>query len=191
MASLHLPTDAPADRTWPATVRVIHWLVAALVVAQFIVAWSIPDGDRQSPLWQVHFSLGFTILLLMVARLAVRGLAPSGPSLPPDVPGWQRVLARLTQILFYVLLIAMPLSGWILVGFSGHGPTVYGAFTLPVLWQAPASPDLKTIKAPFEVLHVYGGWVLLVLISLHLLGALSHLVVRKDGVFNRMATVTR
>lgn len=101
---------------------------------------------------------------------------------------WHRILARLNQIGFYGILILMPLSGWLLVGMSGTGPTVFGFITLPSLMQASPNSDPNVVSGPFDVLHVGLAWVLIVTVALHLAGALYHALVRKDGVFTSMAS---
>lgn len=179
-----------SGRGWAYRIRVMHWVVAVAVVAQVVGALLIPS--EQSPLWYVHFSLGITILVLMLARVLVRVVSPPAPALPPETPQWDRVMARVNQIGFYMILIIMPLSGWLLVSMaSGSGPTIFGFLTLPPLITPAPGSDPATVTEPYEVLHIGLAWVLGIAIALHLSGALKHALLDKDGVVPRMATLRR
>lgn len=178
-----------SGRQWAFAIRLMHWLIAVAVIVQVTGALLIPS--EQSPLWNVHFTLGITILALMAVRVGVRLVSPRAPALPPDTPQWDRVMARLNQIAFYLILFAMPLSGWLLVSMSGSGPTIFGFLTLPPLIEVPPGSDAATVTEPYEVLHIGLAWVLGVAVALHLAGALSHALLRKDGVLGKMATLRR
>lgn len=94
--------------------KTLHWLVTALVVLQFVLAWTMPEIKRGQPatgLVDLHLSVGATILVLLLLRLAWRVTHPV-PPVPDDLPVWQQWASRMTHYAFYVLLVVMPLAGW-------------------------------------------------------------------------------
>lgn len=186
MASLTQREVRDSGRGWPASVRVMHWVVGLLVLGQLLAAIFLLESFRS--LFPVHFTVGITILALMVVRVLVRLFSPRAPALPPDVGTPQRVLARLNQITFYLLLFVIPLSGWIITGLDGSGPTIFGFITLPPLIVAPPGANMEVARGPYEVLHVYAAWVLAGAIVLHLAGVAVHALIRKDGVVGKMTS---
>jgi len=176
----------------PLAIRILHWAIAVLVVAQVIVAWSIPENDTgQSPLWTVHATIGPIILLLALVRIGFR-LTTRSPALPPDLPLWQRWIARLNQIGLYVLLIAMPLTGWAKFSVHGNGPLLFGVIQLPPLVSpAPEGADADAIAGPYALAHRLLATLLSILVAAHVAGALHHLLIRRDRVFQSMASLAR
>ena len=162
----------------------VHWLTVVMVLAQVAIVWISKDFDRpvRGDWMMVHKSIGLTILMVTLARLAVRTKHPALP-LPEQTPGWQKFAARGTHVLFYVLLIAMPLGGWIASTAAGRPVEFFFLFTWPDLPFVPASRDLA--KGVMEV-HEWAGWAMITLIGLHVLGGLKHYLVDKDNVLQRM-----
>ena len=128
-----------------------------------------------------HFSLGVTTLVLVLLRLGWRLVSPN-PPLAAHLATWERWLSRTTHTLFYVLLIVMPLAGWLAMSKFGSPLNVWGLFALPPL---PVAPDPEGAKAIFEV-HATAGLILLGLVVLHILGTLKHTLIDKDGNLFRM-----
>lgn len=173
--------------------KVLHWLIAILIIVQ------IPLGIRmlaiESPLekfwwFQLHKSLGLTVLLLMVARLLWR-MAHPAPALPADMPWYERIGARLSHIGFYLLLFAIPLTGWAMVSASRFPiPTLlYQTIPWPHLpWLAELPLERKIpIEDTLKGIHAVFAYGLAALLSLHIIAALRHGLVLRDGVFSRMA----
>lgn len=162
--------------------RALHWVIALLVLGQWGLGTLIAGMQASlSNLWLfgLHKSLGITVLMLMVLRLAWHRISP--PPLPlPGPPPWQQALARATHAAFYVLLVLVPLSGWIASGASGLDVVVFGGVVLPPL--APASVALE--DAFFRV-HDILTKVLMGLIALHVAGAVKR-AVAGDGTLRRM-----
>lgn len=148
----------------------LHWLIAALLVANLLVGFFHEDFDKpaRAALMGFHKSTGIAILALSLARLAWR-LSHRPPAQDAAMRGWERSLARLTHILFYVLLIGMPLTGW-LMSSTGSRPVGlwYGLFDLPSLPAAKESHEL------WEESHELLGYGMLLLLVLHVGGALKH-----------------
>lgn len=161
----------------------LHWLIAIAVIVNWQIAeraHDLPQAERGAVM-SYHFSLGMTILLLTLLRVIWR-LMHRAPPLGAHLKPWERALAKATHALFYVLLIGLPLGGWI--GLSGYdsGVPFWGLFEFPAL---PLGLDQKAGHQILE-LHATGGTVLLYLAGLHVLGALKHTVIDKDGNLWRM-----
>jgi len=162
----------------------VHWLTAALVVAQFAIAWITEDLDKPvRGFWMMgHKSIGLTILVITLVRLGVRLFHPALP-LPANTPGWQKIAARGSHILLYILLIGMPLLGWIASTASQRPILYFGLFTWPDL---PFVPHERAISKLVMGWHEVGAWMLLAIVAVHLLAAIKHGMIDKDGVLQRM-----
>jgi len=177
-------THAPGRDRYSAVAIVLHWLIAALIVFQVIIAWRMhgrtPEGFA---LVQLHKSVGITILLLSLGRLAWR-LGHRPPALPAAMPAWERRLAHLTHVALYVIMIGMPLTGWIMVSTSRiQVPTLlYGAIPWPhVPGLAQLADPAKAAWNSFgETGHEALAWGAYVLIALHVAGALKHQLFSRD-----------
>jgi cytochrome b561 len=162
---------------------ILHWLIAIGVIANWRIAAAAenaPEADRAAAM-APHFSLGVTILLLVLVRLAWRLIHPP-PPLAAHLATWERVLAKTTHTLFYVILIAMPLAGWLAMSSFGSGVNVWGLFDLPRL---PVSESFERGETIFG-LHATAGMVVLGLLAVHVLGSLKHTLLERDGNLFRM-----
>lgn len=163
---------------------VLHWLLAIGVIAQWRIAESAEHAASREAAGEImskHFSLGVTLLILVLLRLAWRLVSPN-PPLAAHLATWERWLAKITHTLFYVLLIAMPLAGWLAMSRYGEQVDVWGIFTMPRL---PVAEDAENAKAIFEV-HATSGLVLLIVTAIHILGTLKHTLIDRDGNLFRM-----
>jgi cytochrome b561 len=163
--------------------KTLHWLILALLVAQFIFAWTMPHIGRDTPvttLISLHFTFGVIILAVVVVRLAVRAL--HGEPVPEDgIPPWQIATARVTHWLLYALLFVIPMLGWLNASWRG----------MPIVMFGHELPALLAKRAPgwgwTGDTHIFiANWVLLVLVGLHVAAALYHYFVRRDRVLQRM-----
>lgn len=165
----------------PLGTRVFHWLTVALVALMFaliLTAEQLGPGESGAALVDLHRSVGLTLLVVVLARLAWRLAHPLPPT---ERPAWERLLAGGVQAALYVCVIAMPLLGWAASEAAGDTIRLYGIATLPGI--LPMDEDLS------DQLFTLHGWVaivLLCLIGLHAAGALRHRFVLRDGVFERM-----
>jgi cytochrome b561 len=161
----------------------LHWLIAALVVAQvlLIMAHDATEGPASREFVNIHKSVGLTILVLTLARIAWRIRNPAIP-LPIDMPRWQKVLARTTHVLFYVVLLVMPLTGWLASSAAGRDIDWFGLFNWPLL---PVGGGREAAGGFMDV-HRTVVKLLYVLIALHVLGALKHHFWDRDNVLHRM-----
>jgi cytochrome b561/polyisoprenoid-binding protein YceI len=172
---------------------VLHWSIAALIVLQVVLAGRMDGapGVARFEVTQLHKSVGITVLLLSLLRLAWRLMNPPEP-LPRTMARWERRLAGLTHVLLYVVMIGMPLTGWIMVSTSALGrPTIlFGLVNWP---HVPGLPDLApAAKTAWhnvaETGHGLMAKATYVLVGLHVAGALKHqLFSRDEPVLARMA----
>jgi len=163
---------------------IFHWGLALLVLAQvlLITAHEATEGQPISrEFTQVHKALGMTILVLTLARIGWRLMNPALP-LPPGTPGWQKIAARATHVLFYVLLIGLPLGGWASSSAAARDISYFGLFNWPLL----PIPQSRELAGTFMDMHRLGVKVLYVLLAVHVLAALKHHFLDRDNVLHRM-----
>lgn len=163
---------------------ILHWLIAVMILTQvlLITAHEATEGQAISREFiQIHKALGLSVLLLTLVRIGWRVANPALP-LPDRMKRWEKVLARATHILFYVLLIAMPMTGWAAVSATGRDLSWFGLFNWPLLPINGGREVFRSIIGIHEL--VMKG--LYVLIALHVVGALKHQFVDRDNVLHRM-----
>lgn len=154
----------------------LHWLIAALIGIQLCLGWSMneilrPHTSAKALAMWLHISVGLTILLLVFARIAVRILHPA-PPLPAGMPAWERALARASHVLFYMLMLGLPVTGWVIVS-TRMGPISWWGVPWPAL---PGMSGLsRATRHMLSHAHVYLLiWILLITLFLHVAGALWH-----------------
>lgn len=175
-------TTAMAPARYTATAIALHWLAAALIVCNFTLGLSMVDLplSRQKLVWFFwHKSIGITVFLLTCLRLAWRaGHRP--PSAPP-MAEWQRRAAALSHAALYVLLVLIPVSGWLYSSATGVQVVYLGLVPLPDL-----VPKDKALAAVLRACHVTLNFTLLGLVCVHAVAALRHHFVDRDTVLWRM-----
>lgn len=163
----------------------LHWTIAALIIVNLVLGLGHESLSKDSiPMvmgW--HKSIGVTVLALSLARLAWR-LANPAPPLPPAMPGWQVAAARATHIFFYVAMIALPLTGWLM---SSASPirfplTFFGLFPIPYLPVEQSREMARNWGSAHEIL----GYATIFVLALHVAGALKHHFIDRDDVLRRM-----
>ena len=165
---------------------VLHWLTAALVVAQIVLIQAHEANEGVRTFIDLHKSVGMTILLLTLARLGWRVANPAIP-LPAETPRWQKLIARGTHVLFYVFLLAMPLVGWAASSAAGRDIVWFGLFNWPLL---PVGGG-REFAGQLMDLHELAAKLLIALVVLHVLGALKHHFIDRDNVLHRMIPLIR
>jgi cytochrome b561 len=177
-------TTGPVAVRYRKIVMWIHWITALLVVAQVVAGFAfaefLPKGPTRTEVFAWHKTLGATILVLALLRLAVRLLNPP-PPYPSNYPRWQRFAAVWNHRLFYVLLIALPLTGLAAVSGRAEDGTVPLLFGL----KLPAIPGIEP-ENDFGDVHVVLVWTTLALVVLHVSAALYNQFLSPTNVADRM-----
>ena len=169
---------------WGATSQLLHWTIAALILSIGAVGLAMGELPR-SPKWfwvyTLHKSLGLTVLALVLVRIAWRLYAGAPPPVA-GTPRWQARLASFTHGAIYVLILAMPLSGWLYDSASGLRPfRWFGLAEVPKL-----SPPHEALADAMHETHELLFWVLIALVIGHAGAALYHHFVRRDATLARM-----
>jgi cytochrome b561 len=162
----------------------LHWLIALLIFIAFPLGLYMADlkfSPTMLKLYAYHKWIGVTVFLLVAIRLGWRATH----EVPPPVPGmprWQEMVSIAVHHLLYLLMVAIPLSGWLMS--SAHGvPTVWlGVLQIPDLLDKN-----KELAEVLEEVHETLNWILFALVAAHLGAALKHHFVDRDGLLNRMS----
>jgi cytochrome b561 len=162
--------------------KLLHWLVFMLIVTQFYLIWvSVPnEPPGQSFYIMLHKSTGITILLLGLLFI-IWHLINIKPLPPENQPHWQHITAKIVHYLLFILIIAMPIAGYLMVCANGKNVNFFGLFNIPALISK--NDHLSDIM--FSI-HQKLGYLILILVSIHFLAALYHQFVVKDNVLRRM-----
>lgn len=160
----------------------LHWLIGLAVIANIGLAILTEDMPREEhrAAMGVHKALGMAILALTVVRIVWR-LVNKAPPLPESVRTWERWATRVVHLVFYALLILLPLSGWVWMSAADRPIDFFGLFTIPSI-VAPDKAVADVLRDRHEVL----GLTMLVLVMVHILAALKHQLVDRDHILSRM-----
>ncbi len=161
----------------------LHWLIALLVLATLplgLYMHDLPLSPTKLKLYSYHKWIGVTVLWLAVLRIVWR-LGHTAPS-PLPAPRWQQLAAAATHGLLYLLLFAIPISGWLMSSAKGFTTVYFGVLPLPDLVAKDATLG-KTLAEVHEALNYF----LIALIGLHVVGALKHHFIDRDGTMRRMS----
>lgn len=169
-------------RGFTLTQRVLHWLMAALIIAMLFIGIGMVAtlAPIYGDLVALHRPLGVAILVLAVIRLGVR-LRRGAPPMPADLPWWQAAAAKASHLLLYALMIAMPLVGWGMLSAGGYPIVLHAGWHLPAIL-----PHDNALQAVLRRAHHWLGLVFFATILLHIAAALFHGLSRRDGVFSSM-----
>jgi len=172
-----------SEHRFGAIAAFFHWVIVAGLIAQYFLAEAGEDSEERVggllDAMVLHRSIGWTILILAVLRLAWRCLDPH-PKWPASMKSYEVILAKVAHTAFYVLLFALPLSGWALSSAEGESLSFFNLFAVPVL------PAGAAMEETLEEVHEVMFNVLLALAALHLLAALKHQFMDRDGVLRSM-----
>ncbi len=182
----------PGGDGYSRTAIILHWLIAALVIGNLILAWifhTVPAEIAQ-PYTNAHKTIGITVLGLALLRLLWR-IGHPPPPFSPAIPRWQIIAARTGHAALYFIIFAMPLSGWIYDSaweYAADVPIdVFGLFEMPrIAWVADLPPEpKKALDIAAGKAHVWLSYLLYVLLAAHLIGAFKH------QWFDRVPTLQR
>lgn len=171
------------DKRYDILTQSLHWGMALLIIAAWVIAGimeDMPRGPEKAQVVGLHKSLGVTVCVLLLARIFWRRVKPP-LAMPAGTPAWMHSAATAGHLALYALMLAVPVSGVVMSQAADRPVLVWGLFALPTL-IAP-NPELKS--AMEEVHEVLGNGILL-LAAAHAVAALFHQHVLKDGVLTRM-----
>ncbi|MGC2399620.1 MAG: cytochrome b/b6 domain-containing protein [Acidobacteriaceae bacterium] len=166
--------------------RLLHWLMAICILSMLFIGVGMVSTVTPAylTLVQIHKPLGIAILLLALIRLGFR-IFYGAPALPADLPEPIKLAANLSQVIFYVLMICMPLIGWAMLSAASYPVVLFGSVHLPSI--LPLSPTLHTLlwRAHYCLAFAFFAFILM-----HVGAILFHKLIRNDGIFETMAPVS-
>lgn len=188
-AMTHRDSISVSNEPYTSTAIGLHWLIAALMICGFSLGWVMTSIHGLTPAklryvsW--HKWIGVTVFALAALRILWRA-THRAPPLPAGMPAWQRALAHLVHVLLYVLMVAIPVTGY-LFSSASNVPVVYlGILSLPRF----IAPD-PALKMVFKTAHLIFNWTLAALVLAHAGAALKHQWVDRDGLLTRMIPCLR
>ncbi len=164
----------------------LHWLTALAIVLMLVTGfradWAGDAGDREarSMLMGWHISLGASFALILLARVFASYVQPR-PTPPEQAPALKSLSSATHQLLLIAILIQV-VSGPLAVWSGGRAINVFDLFSIP----SPFAERNEGVHEIAELLHAIGRWAIVVLLSLHIVGALKHALIDRDGVMRRM-----
>ena len=172
----------PTDVMYTRTAIALHWLTVALIATGFTLGkWMVglPIAPQTLRIYAYHKWIGITVFLVTIARLAWRYTHPVPPL--AGLPAWQRRAAAASHVSLYVLMLAVPVSGWLFSSASGVQVIYFGLIALPNL-----VPRDDALAATLKSAHFALNFTLLALVLVHAGAALRHHFVERDRVLLRM-----
>ncbi|WP_343613730.1 cytochrome b [Novosphingobium sp.] len=164
--------------------RLLHWAIALLIIANILIGIAHAWVNKDWPVIPLHKSIGLTVLALTVLRILWRaGHRP--PPLPAQMPGWEKGAAHGLHALFYVLMLVLPLTGWVMSSAGQYPLRWFNLFAVPKFAVAKGDALVEFSRGSHGVMGLVFG----ALIMLHVAAALRHQFVLKDGVLERMTGV--
>jgi cytochrome b561 len=181
MVDAHMPAGAPA---YTVTARTLHWITAVLVLIQIPLGLLVVNFEfsGKETLYNLHKSIGATLIPIIVFRLFYRLTHPPAP-LPPDVPQLQALAAHGLHWTLYTLLVVQGMLGWIATSAYPAPIPVFGLFEMPHIWG-----ENRALSDQLFVAHRFIGIALAFLLVGHVSAALFHHFVRRDTVLIRMVS---
>jgi cytochrome b561 len=170
------------ETRYTSTAILLHWLIAILIVGSAMAGLYMVElklSPWKLKLYSWHKWAGVTIWLLVVARMLWR-LTHRPPELPP-MPAWQRAASTATHALLYVLMLVIPITGWLFSSASGFPVVYFGVVQLPDLVQKN-----KELAELFQTWHAVLNYTMFAVVGLHVLAAVKHHLVDRDTVLHRM-----
>ena len=165
-------------------IRILHWVMAFVIIGLVIVGFLMADllprnyahlGD----LYYFHKSFGVLVLILVILRIAIRELSKI-PDFPAQVSKFEAKIAKLVHYSFYIIMICMPISGYLMSNFAGRGVAFFG-FNLPNIVEK------NTVgRELMSEIHEIGAYVVIVLLTMHVAGVIKHKIKDKVSLLDRM-----
>ncbi|WP_296659001.1 cytochrome b [Paraburkholderia sp.] len=178
-----LSPGLPARR-YSGVAILLHWLIAALIVWGFALGWVMTDIPGITPTKLRYFSwhkwIGVTVLALVLVRILWRA-THTAPALPTSTPAWERLAAHAGHGALYVLMLAIPVTGYLYSSAAGIPVVYFGVWPLPTL----IGPD-NELKEVLRTVHVLLDYALLAVVVLHVLAVVKHQHLDRQNILARM-----
>jgi len=163
--------------------KFFHWLIFIVILCLLIIGFNMtdmPNSPDKFKLYGLHKATGIAVLWLVFFRLIWKSVNIS-PELPDSMDSWQKAAAKASHFALYILIIAMPLSGWALSSAAGFPVSVFGLFTMPNI-VAPNKELLSMLREAHEII----AYLIIIVVIAHATAALLHHFYYKDNVLIRM-----
>ena len=181
-----MPSTLIRDDRYSSVAIAFHWTIAVLVLINLGLGLFHDSMPKDWPVIPVHKSIGLTVLVLTLGRLAWR-LMHRPPVLASNVAPWERMTARVLHWGFYALLVIMPLTGWAMASFSKSGaPKPISWF---FLFDVPHLPVTKGVAGFSHETHEILGYLMTALVVIHILAALRHHLILRNSTLHRMLPI--
>jgi cytochrome b561 len=176
--------------SYTAVTKVTHWLLATLTIGMLALGWLMTadnslGGHFRSLLLELHYSMGIVLLGLGVFGLLYRLTHPPPPLL--GVSSTQRSIARVVQMILYLLIVSMALVGWAMLSTMPRRGMFFGLFPIPAIACLSGLRDKKDLRELLESIHWCLAWLIVVAAALHVAAALKHHFIARNDVLIRMA----
>ena len=165
------------------TAMSLHWLIALMLFGMFgfgLYMVELPLSPQKLKFYSYHKWAGVTVFLLVLARLAWR-ITHRPPALPADMPAWQVTAAKAGHHLLYLLMVIVPLSGWLMSSAKGFQTVWFGVLPLPDLLSKN-----EALGEALLLTHRLLNWFFMLVVAGHVLAALKHHFIDRDGLLSRM-----
>lgn len=164
--------------------KLFHWVLALYLLGMFVFGKylaSMTIGLSNLHLFNLHKASGLIALTLILLRLAWRFISPPPPTLTAGTRAWELRLAHVTHIMLYVIMLTMPLTGWIASSATAIPITLFGLAEVPLI-----APPSEAVEDIFFALHRLLGFLLVLFVALHIAGALKRHFILRDMTLRRM-----
>ena len=172
-----------AETRYNGVAQAFHWAVAILIAANFIIAdimEELPRGLEKVEMYNLHKSIGLSILALVILRLIWRHMKPP-PPLPEQISPLEALASKIGHALLYLVMLALPISGLVIALASAFPTVIFGLFQLPKVMEPS-----EALADQAAWVHGLLTWVILALIGVHVLAAIKHEIADGHGFFLRM-----
>jgi cytochrome b561 len=170
------------------TAIILHWLMALLIIGAWIIGLlidEIPKGPLRVTTISWHKWVGVTIIFLWVVRSLWR-ITHRPPELNAQMPVWQTKIMQITHVSLYLLILAIPITGWLMSSAKGYTVNYFGWFELPNLVE-----EDKALGNSLKEVHEFLANSIMALIAIHITAAIKHEFIDKDGLLSRMSLITK
>lgn len=172
------------DTRYGGITRILHWLVALTIIGLIWLGWWMVDLSYYDSWYnrslELHKSLGMAVLAVAAVKIAWV-IYDGKPGFPSSMKSWERAAATATHHLFYLMMLLIPATGYVISTSAGDGISIFGLFEIPAV--LPASETMRDIAIE---LHFWLAYATLALVVVHALAALKHQFIDRDGTLRRM-----